>query len=75
MPVCYTVGLNQILIIVTALLTINYKDFYNQILKLARKYLLRSHDPAHMMHLPLGSSIKKFLKTELMGIISHHLST
>ena len=35
------------------------KDFDNRIVKLVHEYSLRSHDPAHMMHLPSGSDTMK----------------
>ena len=51
------------------------KGFGNQIVKLVLEYSLRSHDQAHMMHLPSGSDTMKAIEINWHNFLLGTLTT
>ena len=63
-------GLKQILQILVLV-----KDLGTRIVKLVLECSLRSHDPAHMMHLPSGSDTMKAIEFDWHNILSGTLTS
>ena len=57
------------------ILEYSFKDFGTCIVKLVLEYSLRSHDPAHMMHVSSGSGTMKAIAFDWHNFLSGTLAS